>query len=227
MAGAFIPASLLRMASSAWGRWALPWGVVFWEAYTTFMLVLCAGIVLFLAADIVAWPLRRVLGCRLVRGGQVPVTPAARGFGLSEMFWWVGMAAAASWLLRAMLENALSESVAMVMVLLVSVLPAALPAAWSAFGAQHRWKSFLLTLLWAGAYGAGLAGLFWVITSVGRAITNTTLLYLLYIPFEMLPTIAVTSAAVLFINCLGLSKAGVRLFWHLPSGRTAAGKLVS
>jgi MFS family permease len=54
MAGALVPAAMLARTGSRWGRWALPWGVVVWESYVTFMLVLCAAVVFLLAADIVA-----------------------------------------------------------------------------------------------------------------------------------------------------------------------------
>ena len=223
MAGALVPAAVLARTGSRWGRWALPWGVVFWESYVTFMLVLCATVVFLLAADILAWPCRRVLGMRISSRVEPSASPGARGFGLSELFWWVGMAGAACWLLRAMIENVPLENVALVLVILICILPASLPAAWAVFGARNRWLGLVIAIAVCVFYSAGLSALFWAITTANRNISHPLLVYLLYLPTEMIFAVALTACATVYANCTALYAAGIRVVTNIPARNASVG----
>jgi hypothetical protein len=221
MAGALVPAAMLARTGSRWGRWALPWGVVVWESYVTFMLVLCAAVVFLLAADIVAWPCRRVLGLRISSRVEPSASPSTRGFGLSELFWWVGMAGAACWLLKAMLDNVPLEKVAVVLVILTCILPASLPAAWAVFGAKKRWLGLVIAIALCVLYSAGLSALFWAITTANRNISQPVLVYVLYMPTEMIFAVAATACATVYANCSALYAAGIRVVASIPARHTS------
>ena len=218
MAGALVPGALVARASSRWGRWALPWGVVMWESYVTFMLVLCAAVVFLLAADIFAWPCRRILGLRISSRPEASPTTARRGYGLSELFWWVGMAAAACWLLRAMIENVPLENVALVLLILTCIVPPSLPAAWAVFGARNRWLGLGIAIAGWAFYCTVLTALSWAITAVNRNITQPLLVYILYLPVEMIFAVALAAAATVYANCLALNAAGLRVVGDTTCG---------
>jgi hypothetical protein len=57
----------------------------------------CVAFILFL--HIVAWPLRTMLGLRLIKRGEPDASSAARQFGITQLMAWVGLFAALLWLL--------------------------------------------------------------------------------------------------------------------------------
>ncbi len=209
----FFPVWQWQFVGSRW----FSWGIVFWQLYVNWMLVLCSGIVFLLTADIVAWPFRRMLGCRIAFSDAPASTPAARGFGLTELFWWVGMAAAGCWLLRAMLENTLAETVAIVLIMLACVIPPSTIAAVAAFTARRRWLGFLVSIAFALAYGGALGGICWTITSIVPYPRNSLLAYLVYIPVEVMAPVVLVSALAAYANALALRWAGARLAWSMPA----------
>lgn len=62
---------------------------------------LLAGCVAFiLVLHIVAWPLRTMLGWRLIRKGEPDASRTARQFGITHLLAWVGLFASLLWLLK-------------------------------------------------------------------------------------------------------------------------------
>jgi hypothetical protein len=202
-------------------RWGLSWGVVFWELYVNWMLIACSGVVFLLAADIAAWPCRRMFGCRLTFGDQPVVTPAARGFGLMELFWWVGMAAAGCWLLRAMLENVLAENLAIVLIMLAVIIPPGLFGSVAALTTRRRWAGFALSIVVALAYGAALGGILWTISTIARSPQNLLLAYIGGLPFEVVAMAVILATTAAFANASALRWSGARLDASLPNSPNA------
>ncbi len=62
--------------------------------------ILAGGMALILVIHISVWPLRTMLGWRLVRNGELDVSRTARQFGITHLMAWVGLFAALLWLLR-------------------------------------------------------------------------------------------------------------------------------
>lgn len=209
------------------GRFGMTWGALLWEAYVTFMLVLCAGIALVLAADILVWPLRRILGCRLAYDKQ-PVSPtAARGFGLREMFWWVGIAAAGCWMLRAVLENVLAEDVSVVLFVTISALPVVVPSCMAALAEVKRWRAFLACLGWVAIYSFLLAAVLWMVSSLYRSPQNAIAAYILFFPPEIVAIGTIAAALTAYANAFALRLIGVRLVWNASARSSLAPELRS
>lgn len=202
-------------------RFGISWGVLFWQLYVNWMLIASAGVVFLLAADIVGWPFRRVFGCRLTFGTCPTVAPAARGFGLLELFWWVGMAAAGCWLLRAMLENVLAENLGIVLIMLAAIIPPGLFASVAALTAQRRFVGFGLSIVVALAYGAALGGVLWTISSIARAPRNELLAYIVGLPIEVVAMAVILGTFAAFANASALRWYGARLDASLPASPTA------
>jgi hypothetical protein len=197
-------------------RFGFSWGFMFWQCYVTFMLVLSACIALLIAADVVMWPLRRILGCRIALEGHLPRTPAARGFGLTELFWWVAMAAAGCWLLRAILENVLAENLAVSILILICVVPVALPAAFAAVVERKRRAAFIASLTWGAVYSGGTAAVIWIAIETGYSPQHSFLAYLAFLPPELVVLAIGVAFVATYSNGWALRRAGIRLHWEIP-----------
>lgn len=121
----------LMMRSFGWSAspsWQDDFLVMLYLSTMATAALFAGGMALILIIHIGAWPLRTMLGWRLVKTGELDASRTARQFGITHLLAWVGLSACLLWLLRTAVGSAetlvpLLAVLAFVAVSLLFVLP--------------------------------------------------------------------------------------------------------